>query len=260
VRDSNDITRQVSERMSMRRRRSGRNEDDTRFFPATKPKVRPGKVDCEICHDAGWLQTGKIKNGSSELVRCGCRTGSDARRLAKISGVLPHEQDISFGDFVLNDAVAKPIQTIQAAIEARQGFITLYGADTGTGKSALLKAAVNAARKLNLRAAYRRLSHLLQELRHQYGAEDEGFQRRWDLLIDADVLAVDEIEKWNPTAWAVERFDELIDDRYCRLDTHVTLLAGNTIDHLADHNRSRVQDLRARLYHIEGADVRREER
>ena len=253
----------VSPRLLTERRELPAREDKypRNFEIDAGPVVYPGKVECPRCHDAGWLQTGEFEHGRTVMVRCGCRAESDANRLAQIDGVLDHEREIAFSDFVLTKSLQPVMPTLLEAVRRRAGFITMYGADTGTGKSALLKAAVNAGRKRNLQAAYRRLSKLLQELRNQYGNEDDGdFQARWDILIDADILAVDEIEKWNPTAWAVERFDELIDDRYRRLDTHLTLLAGNSIDHLEQHNRSRLHDLNARLYYIEGVDVRREER
>ena len=260
--DISTLLKRISPRLSAPRRKLQAREDKypRNFDMDPGPIVYPGRFECDHCHDAGWLQTGELENERSVLVRCKCRAQSDANRLADIDGILEHERDIDFNDFVLTESLQPVMPTLKKSVHQNAGFITLYGEDTGTGKSALLKAAVNAARNRGVKAAYRRLSHLLQELRNQYGKEDADFQARWDILIEADVLAVDEIEKWNPTGWAVERFDELIDDRYRRLDTHLTLLAGNSIDHLEQHNRSRLHDLQARLYCIEGADVRREVR
>ena len=238
------------------------NDRSPRIFEIDPdPIVYPHRYECPRCNDAGWLQTGEMKEGRSELVRCSCKTDVDATRLAKIDGILPHEREIAFEDLAITDSLQQVLPALINAVNRRQGFITLHGEDVGTGKSALLKAAVNKARSQNKQAAYRRTSHFLQELRNQYEDKSEdSFQARWDILIDAAVLAIDEIEKWQPKEWAIEKFDDLIDDRYRRLDTHLTILAGNTLANLTPYNHSRFHDNNAKVFHIVGADIRREER
>ena len=178
-----------------------------------------------------------------------------------MDGLTDSERHQRFSDLAPAGSIHLPLRDIVKAIPQHKGFITLTG-PPGTGKSALMISAVNMARESGISAAYRRLSSLFDELRDQYdqAERERAFQKRWDTLTEAHVLAIDEIDKWNQTAWAQERFDSLLDERFRRLDDRLTLLAANSIEGLSSHNRSRIRDRFAQRFELDGIDVRQEER
>ena len=140
-------------------------------------------------------------------------------------------------------------------------MVTLSG-PTGTGKSTLLICAVNTAREANIPSVYVTVSDLLDYLRAAYNPErrDLSFDGRWDLLVSAEVLAPDELDEFNSTPWAAERFLRLIDERWCNMQTLLTMLATNSgLSRLPPKVASRLGDGRASVWTLGGEDMRRSE-
>jgi DNA replication protein DnaC len=140
-------------------------------------------------------------------------------------------------------------------------MVTLSG-PPGTGKSTLLICAVNAAREANIPSVYVTMTDLLDYLRAAFNPEqrDMSFEKRWDLLVSAEVLALDELDEFNSTPWAAERFMRLIDERWRNMHTRLTLLATNaSLSRLPPKVASRLNDGRASVWTLGGADMRRAE-
>ncbi len=137
-------------------------------------------------------------------------------------------------------------------------MITLTGAP-GVGKTYLLISAVNEARARGVPAIYTPLVDLLDYLRAAFAPDVElSFDRRWDLLVRADVLAIDEIDEFNSTPWAMERFLRLVDLRWRAMGSTLTLFATNSpLESLPDKVESRLNDYRARVFVIGGVDRRK---
>lgn len=196
-----------------------------------------------------------------KIVRCSCKTGNDhehrRRRLLEMDGLNAHERTLRFDSLVAapNDAA---IAAVQNATARRRGMIALTGAP-GTGKTTLLVAAVNAAREANVPAVYTPITDLLDYLRRAYNPAvgELGFDARWDLLIRAEVLALDELDEFNATPWAMERFLRLIDERWRAMDRCLTLVACNgALTALPDKVASRLRDGRAQSFTLRGRDMR----
>lgn len=220
---------------------------------------------CPVCKDAGWLykadRNGDVLMGPgnrTEIVRCGCQTGADQMRrrnyLTDIDGLTGDERSISFANLAGIEA-----ETVRKAVRERHGILTLSG-KPGTGKTTLLLAAVNAAREANVPAVYTTVTDLLDYLRRAYNPSNNGelsFDARWDLLIRVEVLALDELDEFNTTPWAMERFQRLIDERWRNMSTKLTVCATNSNPkNLPEKVASRLGDGRAQLVRMSGRDMR----
>lgn len=191
--------------------------------------------------------------------RCQCKDEYDTERrrayLLRIDGLTPREREMSFADLEgANDSVAAHLQN---AVTLRRGLITLMG-KPGTGKSSMLISAVNSARDANVPAVYTTVTDLLDYLRQAYAPHTElSFDARWDLLVRCEVLALDELDEFNTTPWAIERFLRLIDERWRAMDDHLTLCATNSrLNTLPEKVASRLRDGRAQVMELTGADMR----
>lgn len=220
--------------------------------------------ECFVCKDLGWVCR-DVKANHPEFgkaFRCECKTNDDLahrqRYLLNIDGLTPDDRLRRLEKFKIAPGNRKAYYTIVDAIIKRRGFITLEGA-WGLGKTELLMCAVNAARNAGIPAVYTTTAALLDYLRSAYrpGVELDADQR-WELLISTEVLAVDELEKFNATEWALERFSRLVDERWRRMGRLLTLFATNTvISALPGDIQSRMEDGRAEIIKLTGADMRK---
>lgn len=138
-------------------------------------------------------------------------------------------------------------------------FYTLLG-KFGVGKTRLLACIVNAAREAGRTAVYTTTTDLLDYLRSAYNPETRGvtFDDRWETITSARVLAIDEFDRWNPTDWAREKFEQLIDARYRNRGAQLTAFAANAeLAALPGYVTSRMRDVTCYLYQMTGQDVRR---
>lgn len=231
-----------------------------------EPPAQRETIRCAQCKDMGWLyatdHNGELVwlNGP-KLVRCSCQYGIDVNRqrarLEALDGLSATERAVLFADLTYTHN-GRAIAEVQTAITARHGLLTLTGSP-GTGKTTLLMAAVNAARNANLVAVYTTMTDVLDHLRAAYApsAPELEADARWDLLVRADVLALDELDEFRTTPWAVERFLRLIDERWRRMDRSVTFCALNArVDTLPDKVASRLSDRNARVLMLTGPDMR----
>lgn len=138
-------------------------------------------------------------------------------------------------------------------------MLTLTG-KPGVGKTRLLICAVNEARDAGQPAVYTTMSDLLAYLRRAFNPDldaDGTYEERWELYRTVEVLAVDELDEFSATPWAMERFMRLIDERWRNMDRCVTLLATNSrLSSMPEKIASRLRDGRALLLAITGGDMR----
>lgn len=238
---------------------------------APKAKARDGYT-CFVCKDMGWLyasdRTGEViwnPGNKVRLVRCKCQSGLDFERrrhhLLSIDGLTPKERTIRFSDLLRTEHNGAAIRTVEECTDWRRGMVTLLGGP-GVGKSTLMHCAVNAAREANVPAVYTTVTDLLDYLRQAYSPYAEmTFDARWDTLIRCEVLALDELDEFNTTAWAIERFLRLIDERWRAMDRCMTICATNSkLNSLPQKVVSRLQDARAHVIEMRGGDFRRYQR
>lgn len=156
--------------------------------------------------------------------------------------------------------VVTAYNVVTAAVKAKRGLILLYG-DNGIGKSRLLISAVNELRASKT-TIYAPAEGILKYLRAGFNPErphtEPNYDQRWQLIQDADLLAIDELEKYNATDWAAKQFLALIDYRWRFMATKLTLLAmnGNWFTTLDPTIRDRCQDGRAKVVEVSGTSYR----
>lgn len=81
------------------------------------------------------------------------------------------------------------------------------------------------------------LAGLLDYLRQAFDPQAaSSFTARYERMLRAEVLALDEVDKCSMTAWADEKLFELVDDRYRRASECLTLIATN--QRLCDRDKS----------------------
>jgi DNA replication protein DnaC len=196
-----------------------------------------------------------------KIVRCRCQSGQDSERrrryLLRVDGLTPAEREYRFAN-LRREENGRAIRIVEEAVDWRRGMVTLTG-KPGMGKTTLLMCAVNAAREANVPAVYTTVTDLLDYLRAAYNpaSGELAFDARWDLLVRCEVLALDELDEFNTTPWAMERFLRLIDERWRALDSRLTLCATNArVNALPEKVASRLRDGRAQIVEMAGSDQR----
>lgn len=195
------------------------------------------------------------------IVRCPCQTAEDRERrrqyLQRIDGLKPKERLLRFEDFHVTPVNRDAYEAVYQAVRELRGLVTLTG-HPGTGKTALLICAINAARERGVPAVYTTVTDLLDYLRRAYDpSATVSFDSRWELLTSAEVLALDELDEFNTTPWAIERFLRLMDERWRMMDRLLTLCATNSeLDALPLKVASRLRDGRGTVIRMGGPDMR----
>jgi len=173
-------------------------------------------------------------DGKPELRRCSCQTGADekliAARLRAIDGLTEKERETDFVWFTVTSANRDGYAAVVSAVQDMRrprGFIFLSG-PPGIGKTMLSMCAVNDARNRGFASVYVTAKNLLDYLRAAF-APDAGvnYDARWDLIVNASVLAIDELSLTATKPWAVEQLEELIGIRYRRIGDCLTIVATN---------------------------------
>lgn len=227
---------------------------------------------CSACKGMKWVyaadRNGEViwEHGSygkrPKTIKCQvCGPGIDSKaravKLEAIDGLTRRERKRTFLDFAAHPDQQATVSIVSKAEKRGWGQVALRG-DPGTGKTHIMHMAVNEARERGRTAVYTTMSDLLQYLRQAYAPDSQiDFDGRWKLLIEADLLAVDELDDFSSTPWATERFLRLIDERWRRSDTKVTLYALNgDLDALPAKVRSRLDGSESAYMEISGRDMR----
>lgn len=192
--------------------------------PAQKIAAR---TDCPMCGGSGWFRPDaptQIDGGVIfAAVPCSCkrqerqrlavqRLQSDLGELAgatwdrlRFGADWTPVQRKSFGDCVRR---AKAFAT-------RPTFALVLTGETGNGKSTLLACIGTALAAAGRSPLFAVTPDLLDRLREAFSPKaDVGFDQRYQDLREADVLLLDDLGMGNPTPWALEKLEQLVDYRY----------------------------------------------
>lgn len=185
---------------------------------------------CEICHGIGFyvLDLPKDDPRFGKAIPCACQKDrvnqARQRKLESLDGLYAAEREHRF------ETTDPHTQQVTARDVLRNAFAGVYvlQGPPGTGKSHFLHCVVNQARDAERVAIYSTVTDVLDYLRAAFNPRhEEFFEDRWNLLVDCDVLALDELDEFNVTEWAKERFLRLIDERWRKRDKLLTVVALN---------------------------------
>jgi len=236
--------------------------------------------DCPKCGGAGFVlkaanegdgQAVYSVGGPAVLTACPVCNGTDRRQeyLRNVSGLTDEEYDRDFAGYwsqkhagkTLRDGRLVGVTGFEILDMARNvltenGWLTLAGSN-GNGKSYLLTAIVNEAVRAGRLAVYIRMADLLEHLRQAFkpGAEVD-YDQLWALICRAEVLAIDEAEKYNATTWAEEKVMSLAEDRNRRWRECVTLWSVNDVADVPSYLKSRMTCGRFSFVVMTGNDIR----
>jgi hypothetical protein len=116
---------------------------------------------------------------------------------------------------------------IEQAITDKAGFYTFWG-DFGGGKTMAAQIVLNELRERKaIRGIFSTFAGVLSHLRGIWRRK-ESTSLYWEKLLDVPVLVLDEITRFDESkAWAQEWLFVLVNTRYRRKDTHLTLFTTN---------------------------------
>lgn len=185
---------------------------------------------CETCKGTGYyvLDVPMSDHRFGRAMQCSCQKDrvnqARQRKLESLDGLNNAERSHRF-----DNTNPHPSQMLarDALRNAFHGIYVLQGTP-GTGKSHLLHCVVNQAREQGRVAVYAPMPDVLDYLRATFNPKNEEvYDDRWRLLVECDVLALDELDEFNATEWAKERFLRLIDERWRNRDRLLTVVALN---------------------------------
>ena len=138
-----------------------------------------------------------------------------------------------------------------------RGWLLILGG-YGVGKTHLAAAIANACLGRGLPATFLNVPDLLDYLRATFGPSlEETYSQRFDQLLDAPLLILDDLGTQNATPWAEEKLFQLLNHRYlARLPTVIT--TNLALDDLDPRLSSRLADMDlVRKLPIDTPDYRR---
>jgi hypothetical protein len=184
---------------------------------------------CDVCRGVGFVfdEAAWERNGfRGGLVLCpACGQARRQERLERMCGLSDSMHAWTLAGFWSEPGREDALEAAWRAVEQPRGFLAFWGG-RGVGKTYLLAAIVNECRARGLSAVYATVAELLESLRDSFDPESgESLPGTWRRFLDAQVLALDEIEKFPASPWAEENFFQLIDQRYRWSEQCLTVFA-----------------------------------
>ena len=184
---------------------------------------------CDVCRGVGFVfdEAAWERNGfRGGLVLCpACGQARRQERLERMCGLSDSMHAWTLAGFWSEPGREAALEAAWRAVEQPRGFLTFWG-PCGTGKTYLLAAIVNECRARGLSAVYATVAELLESLHDSFEPESgESLSGTWRRFLDAQVLALDEIEKFPASPWTEEKFFQLISQRYRWSEQRLTVFA-----------------------------------
>lgn len=226
-------------------------------------------ADCDFCDDTGFYIPNLQPNqpGFGRAVNCpNCvGMGLEPSELLKRSGVPRMDLGYTFDFFLTYPSKAQTAEMVKSMTGIGHGFIYLHG-PYGMGKSGMLKASVNETCKAGRRGIYAEMGEVLRYERSKFGKDADDMnqeaaaeeKKRMSRLRMCHTLAIDELDKITDTQWVREQVFSLLNTRYSKRESHLTIIASNTtVDRLPTHMdwlKSRFSD--ALVFEVSGKHLR----
>lgn len=183
---------------------------------------------CLACNGYGYVYvTDDVRDSrfgrASPCPQCrGGERGERLRRLGAICRIPPRYANARLTNF--SDVVRHRVEHALVRSRSEQTFLTVWGG-VGVGKTHLLSALVHEGVQRGLLSVFATWPELIQHLRElqRHHVSSDDF---WSTLLQADVLALDEVDKSSGTDWVGERLFALLNTRYNQ-SKGLTALASN---------------------------------
>ena len=221
------------------------------------------RPNCRYCGGSGFVSSsapvGSLEFG--KIKPCPNRFMTAMRNGATRYGLIAEEVDQLTWDMLL-----PKINTAQTVVPAAKstlqggGLVFLYGSN-GLAKSLILKIAIAESLRAGRQGVYCNMTDVLANIRLAYDTNkpSEEAEARLEFWQGIPVLAIDEFNRINETAWVKEQRFSLLDARYQQAirQESVTIIASNTPpEQQEDYLKSRLRDGRFVCTEITGSDAR----
>lgn len=199
-------------------------------LPADEESRHTAKVD-KSAIDFGYCVPGCEKCGGVGLIPTDYGWSACPNNPRRFYGTGVSEEDKELWNVLPQTKIVERIKsTLSAVLQAKRGFIYLYGTP-GIGKSVCARAFTVEAIHAGMRSIYARQSGMVNYLRSSYDTDhgQEEYQFRLNSYKEADWLVIDELGRDRMTDFAQESMAEIIDARYAlsMKRNKVTVLVSN---------------------------------
>lgn len=187
--------------------------------------------ECETCHDMGVVREDVPVSHKNfgKLVPCqDCRGDVQLEKLQRLSRLNDDLLQATFGQFDSRTHLHTVVNRIQTWVRNPYGWLTLTGPH-GTGKTHLMAALAQQFIEQGTPALYLPLADLLADLQATFHPNsDQVYSVLFANVMEAEVLLLDEAEKFHGTSWAQVQVFRLLEHRSRNLSKYKTVLATNT--------------------------------
>ena len=179
--------------------------------------------ECARCNDSLWvLASGDSSGGNLVVVPCSCQATIDsAHSQLKTYSQLGHLERMTFGALIPEGRAGRADEALfRSATEIctefaseSSGWLVLEGS-SGSGKTHLAAAIVNAIIDGGAPAKYISALDIPDMLRNERFEDDDAEIGAFESLLDAPMLAIDDLGAQQATNWVDSKIDQLLTHRF----------------------------------------------
>ena len=179
--------------------------------------------DCSRCNDSLWVLTSRDgSDGKLVVVPCSCQSTIDSSRSQlKTYAQLGHLERMTFDAVIPEGRAGRADETLfRSAAETAVRFAAdpdgwlVFEGSTGSGKTHLAAAIVNAIIDRGSPAKYVSALNIPDLLRNQHFDDDEATSGMFEPLLDAPTLVIDDLGAQQATNWVDSKIDQLLTHRF----------------------------------------------
>ena len=182
------------------------------------PEIAP---ECARCNDSLWVLASNADGEVLTVVPCNCQSAvRDSGSQLKTYSQLGHLERMTFDSLLPEGRRGRADEALfRAAVDAAKGFAEkpegwlVFEGSTGTGKTHLAAAIVNAIIERGLPAKYLTALDLPDLIRDERIDEAEA-STSFSSLLDAPVLVIDDLGAQQATNWVDAKLDQLLTHRF----------------------------------------------